>query len=123
MFIIFLSSHLTYGCQYIYFVVQGVCINLPAGDMVISLRAEIHSSSYFRAGFATYGTRLFVEELSQTTTHHGTRQSQYQSHCTSDGDLSQILTSFSDWKLLKLLLSFQTCYRFVGTELSIAGYI
>ena len=46
--------------------VNGICYGLGKGSYSISLNSETHSS-YMRSGFATWASRLFVDEIGQGT--------------------------------------------------------
>lgn len=72
--------------HYIYCLVHGICYDLAAQTWPISVKAQISGSSSLRVGFATNGSRFYVDELSQRT--------------WSAGRLSYLIT---DTKIIKAL--------------------
>ena len=51
----------------LYYIVVGICYDLPAGNISISLTQFVQRKSEFAVGFATDASRLYVEEIGQKT--------------------------------------------------------
>ena len=69
-----MATHRCYvdrSSNYYFSPVQGVCENLQAGDIVISLSVETRDGTKMRVGYASDGTRLYVEELGQHSVSKG----------------------------------------------------
>ena len=62
LFICFLKQSIK-----LFFVVIGICYNLPAGNISITLTLSAGYNAYHHVGYATAASRLYVEEIGQPT--------------------------------------------------------